>query len=214
MKIFRLVSTGGHDFAEASRLGAWSDNRRVEPIILQWEPGSDLLGDFTPTGFDSDLVASDRAVKALEKGSVRGFRLGQVEFEEHPKSKRLPKRKPRVKLPYSGPRLFEVIPTTEVEFVASRSSVEFSDTTGKRVAGVEGIEHISSSWDASAKQVRINRVQRIAGKGIFVRENDLGDSGIFKVRGFGWIFCTEGTKALIEREGLTNIAFHEVGETC
>ena len=94
MKFYRLAHTSRHAFARAGRRGTWYPNpgkglcpecgrskqERVKPLIVEWEPGSDLIADFTWPGLLDDLMVTERVRQCFEKCRFKGFEFGPVEM--------------------------------------------------------------------------------------------------------------------------------------
>jgi hypothetical protein len=86
--------------------------KRVAPLVIEWEPGSDVVGDFTwPRGLEQ-LVVTQRVRDCLEPKGFSGFSFGPVSMVQDPKL-RMPVRlnsrtKKRIWLPYSGPPLYDL----------------------------------------------------------------------------------------------------------
>jgi hypothetical protein len=87
---------------------------RVPPLIIEWEPGSDIIPDFLYPGSGTPMV-TDRVRQAME-GRFRGIEFHPVQMIQQ-KSLKRPKRitkryKPRVWLPYEGPPLWDMFAPT------------------------------------------------------------------------------------------------------
>jgi hypothetical protein len=230
VKIWKLSDPGDDRYANASRRGAWSPSvglctecgasrqRRVKPLIIEWEPGSDRIGDVTCVGFNSDAAVTDRAVKALDK--CGGFEPSPVEMYQNPKLKRPRtslRTKPRVWLPYEGRPMFELWITLHVYLDPKKSSIRLlkvCETCGLRRYEALGIERWETTWDKDRLEGASIHFPRKPGCGIYVNESDLAGSGLFRVHEFpAWIFCTDSVKKIVESEGLTNVSFREMGDT-
>lgn len=112
-------------FAEASIRGAFSDGpkcsscgywqrRRLEPLIIEWLPGSSLIGDFTWPCSLENLVISDRVKECFEAHNINGFRCAHVTMTQRPGCKPpsdWSRARPRVWLPYTGMPLWSLIIT-------------------------------------------------------------------------------------------------------
>jgi len=98
----------------------------VSPLIIEWEPGSDQIGDFVWAGLVTDLIIVDR-VKAVFENQFSAIEFGTVEFIQSSRLKKPiksnSKTKPRVWLPYSGPLLWDVLPTHWCHLDHARSDV-------------------------------------------------------------------------------------------
>lgn len=231
MRCFRLYDPQDCRFAQAGRLGAWypspspgacpecgaSRQRRVPPLIIEWLPGSDRVGDFVWPG--GDVVVAQPVRDALEK-TYRGFELKPVEMRQDPKLKR-PGRirkgtEPRVWLPYEGPALYELWVTAWVHADLELSTirqVEACATCGHSAYEVGGVEVRKARWDAAKKELVPVHSPRRPGEGIYVHEDDLQGADIFGVHELpGWVLCTARVRALVEDLRFTNVSFLEVGD--
>lgn len=175
-----------------------------------------MVGDFVWPGFGGEVVVTDRVLGVLQE-QVNGFEPGPVEMIEDddvPPGKR---RKRHVQLPYVGPGLHELWVTSWVHLDRDQSSVELErrcGTCGTEFWEVYGVERVDSHFDRERRQLVRTKTERLPNAGIFVREADLAGAGIFRVYEFpGWVFCTDSVRELIEKEGFTNVAFLELGES-
>ena len=231
MKLFRFHNPLDFRFARGGRLGTWcpdpgpgvcpectaSRQRRVPPLIMEWLPESDTIGDFVWPG--GDVVVSQRVREALEE-RFQGFEFKPVEMWQDPKLKRpqrITKRtKPRVWLPHEGPPLYELWVTAWVHADPERSTIRLTRdcaTCGRRAYEMEGVEVRKSRWDAIKRDLVEVHIPRQAGKGIYVHQEDLRSVNIFRLfEAPGWILCTERVKTLIEDRAFSNVAFLEVGD--
>jgi hypothetical protein len=222
MKIWVFYDPSDHAYAQAGLRGTWTPpeegpERRIQPLIIEWEPGSDVIGDFTCTGFGSGWVVTEEVGEML-LARFKGFELGPVEMIQDPKLKRTRqitrRAKRRVWLPYDGPPLYEVWATHQVKPDLDRSTLanvrrdEGTDELCYDVEGEERIEYSGVFPDLCRK-----RVPREQGKGIYVVEADLDGADIFDIEGCGWIFCTHSVREFIIEQQFTNVDFFEMGET-
>lgn len=231
MKIWRLENPIDPKFARAGWRGAWSQGalcgsctgsseERVKPLIVAWQQGSDLIGDFTCTAAGCDgFMMTDRVFRDLTS-NFRGFEGGPVEMVRDDESDdATPGEEPSgpcVELPYRGPRLFELWVTAYVHMDAVRSTAKLTkkcDLCGFRRYEVTGIESKTSKWNPVKRDLDDLWVAREPGKGIFVRSEELGDVDFFRVNEFdGWVMCTNRAKEFIEHRGFQNIDFLEMGD--
>jgi hypothetical protein len=184
---------------------------------MEWERGSDEIGDFTWPG-SGDAAVTERALETLME--LGGLDSGPVEMYQDPKLRRprSPRHAiPRVWLPYEGPPLFDLGLTHCLQVDVEKSSVTLvhsCSTCDRRRYEVAGIERRETAWDKvrlSSEQTHIPREPR---QGIYVREPGLGTVGLFRVREFpAWLLCTDSARRHIERASLSNISFYEVGDT-
>ena len=120
---YGICSPDDYEYARFGCVGTWvskhdggvcdecgmTDEKRVPPLVIEWEPDSDIIGDFSWGGFDWEVVARLEIANELTK-QFSGFQPLPLEMSEsktrvcravHP-------RKPRVSLPYEGPELCEL----------------------------------------------------------------------------------------------------------
>lgn len=202
-------------FAEGRIRGAWDESRglckacgynlvrEIAPLIITWEPGSDLVGDFTWPGSARTLV-SERAADVLERFApiVRG----PVEYVDDP-GRRRRKGDTRVPFPYEGPPQVEVRSSVCVDVDLARSTIDASppcDHCGSVYRTIHG-------WETRA---RGEIVPREPGNGLFVPTADLGGAGVFHLHQTSGrpLYCTTEVRRAIEAEGLTNVHFAEIGD--
>lgn len=216
MKIWLLKSPHDPKFAYATGVGASWDPKghtRLQPLIIEWEPGSTLIGDFNVCG-PGIFVKRDVADELLRLG-VRGFEPGPVLVRENSeRSKR--RAKNRVPFPYQGPALAELWITKWVHMDPERTTYEekrLSDgTVDRRLIGFERDE---VTWARTAKgpERTARHIPREPGKGLYVKKKELAGCQLFKVHEFpGVVNCTDEFKDLVESKGYSNIVFSERGE--
>lgn len=231
MKIYACRDPLDPRFARAARLGTWypypgpgvcpecgsARQARVPPLVLEWLPGSDVVGDFTWPG--GDVVVIQRVMEALQ--TFRGFDFKPVEIWDNPKrlrpSRTTRRTKPRVGLPYKGPPLYELWVTAWLHADAERSSLRLErvcKTCGSNFYRLEGAEARTHRYDPVTRELSERHIARTPGKGIYVAHAALGDVDIFRVvETPAWVLCTEVVREAIEARGFTNISFLEIGET-
>lgn len=230
MRIWRFSNPSDYRFARAGRRGTWtppdqvgvcpectsSRQERVKPLVIEWQPGSDVVGDFTWPGFDSEIVVKDFVMESL-LSRFSGFEPGPVETVQDPKLRPTGRGKPRVWLPYSGPSLYEVWITTWAHIDAEISTVFLKNrcgTCGAMRYEVSGVERWDSKWSPETGTLQRRHRPREAGKGIFVREDDLCGDSIFHAYELpSWMFCTDPVRDFVVQSGFTNVTFLEMGET-
>ncbi len=230
MRIWNMDDPINHEFAQAWLRGNWgpegtsvckectaSQQTRIQPLGLEWEAGSDRIGDFIwASGFD---VAIQEPVFDALLERFCGFEKGPVEMIQEPMLKKPIRRtnrtKPRVWLPYGGPPLFELWITTMVQMHPSSSAalVKECHTCDYKMYHLEGVERQDYQYDASSGKLVNVHTARVSDQGIFVEKADLHDADIFRVAEFpGLILCTDRVKEFIEREGFTNVNFLQYGD--
>jgi hypothetical protein len=215
MKLWRFTNPKDYTYARAGRRGTWQGTpaRRVPPLVIEWEPDSDRVGDFTWPGFDSDIVITDHVARVLTTAGISGFELAPVEMVGRSDKPWRVQRRPCVQLPYSGPHLWDLWVTGFATTDRERSTVTRigQDSSGVDDYDLVGVEHVETTWDQQQGQLVRQRHPRVAGQGLYVRSNH----GIFRVReALAWIFCTDHVKQLIESHECTNVSFLEMGDVC
>jgi hypothetical protein len=208
-KLFSFDSPIITKFAEASRLGTWhpidakvcpecgdARQKRIPPLIIEWEPGSDVIGDFTWPGFNLEVVVSQKVKEAFEVQFPEvGF--ASIQFWQNPRLTRpaLPNKrtKPRVWLPYSGSDLWEIIPQKWFHLDCDKSNV----VVEKQCSTCGKIIYKKRSWTDR----------------FVIDDSSWEGENIFRIYEYpGPIYCTEDAKIFIEKSGFSNIRFSEEGE--
>jgi len=234
MKIWQMKEPYESNFACFDLEGTWKniDSRtglcpectapprkiRVKPIVISWEPGSDVIGDFIwSMGGSFPLVQEHVFAKLKQRFS--GFEAGPVKMVQAPELKRPVRRskrvKPRVRLPYKGPPLCELWITVSFRADLNASTirrVEKCSTCGYQRWEVDGIETIKSRWNKDRMALDKIHTLRAPGQGLFVRKADLGEADIFEVREIDdCILCTDRAKEFVEHHNFSNVSFLEAG---
>lgn len=215
-------------FAEAWERGTYVDElglcpecrrsrfRRIQPLVIEWQPGSATIADFTWPDIGCIVVRDEVGLALAEQ--FRGFELGPVEMIQDPKLERTERNaNRRVWLPYSGPPLHELWVTKHVHLDPERSTskkIHECSICGSRRWETVGSGDFGSKWNKD--ELRLDRweVARKPGEGVLVAESVLDGAEIFRVEEFiGWVFCTDRVKRFVEAQGYTNVIFREMGET-
>ena len=209
MNLYSFHDPSDYTFAQATRHGTWypsgakicpecktTRQKRVPPLIFEWEAGSDLIGDFIWPGLDTDLVVTQRVREAFE-GRFREITFEPVEYWQNPKLKRptivTHRSKPRVWLPYMGPTLWDVIPSLWCSLDHVKSNVSIT-----KVCSTCGtIIYKTPRWPQGT---------------LIVDRDTWSGEDIFHIQEYsGGIFCTERVKEFVEQAGFTNVSFLEDG---
>jgi hypothetical protein len=195
----RLVAIKSVPFAHFSVLGTWADEREpckvcgwhwqtlVAPLLLQWEPSTDVIGDFSWDGpFGYTFVVKAHVAHALK--------AIQFECYFHPVEYVKPERKRKtVQFPDQGPRLFWVQCSTRLELDPAASGVK-----------------LESSCSACG-DVRYT----FRNNGILIPASAWSGQRLFRITTNGRsdaTFVTQEGRRLIENAGLSNISFSEAGQ--
>lgn len=212
MKLWRFSDPKDFSYARASRRGTWQGTpaRRIRPLIVEWEPDSDVIGDFTWPGFDSDAIVTDDVGKTLQRAGVPGFELAPVQMVENSEQLKRHSKKPRVLLPYVGPQLWDLWVTAWTQIDRARSTVkEIQAEDGSESFQVSGVQRTDKIWDQVKGYLITREVPRTEGQGLFIPTT----RGIFRISEFpAWIFCTDDVKQVVEAHGFTNVSFLEMGD--
>lgn len=199
--------------------GAPPRSVRLPGLTIQWQPGSDRLGDFAWDISGSWPIAQTRVLDEL-MAHFRGFEASPLTMTQDPKLKR-PRRpgkrsKPRIWLPYTGPELRELWVTKIVHFYSPKTSaaiLQQCDACGVTRWELRGNERRDWHWDPVARKMLWVRIPRTPNQGLYVRAVDLNGCDFFAVQEFpGWVLCSDRAKNFMVERGYTNVAFLEVGE--
>ena len=195
-----------NESTETPLLCAICNSGEPEQLLVEWDDGSDVVGDFV-NAMGRVVVQARVATRLLKHFS--GFKKGPVEMFDHP-NLRLPNRVTkrtarRVWLPYDGPKLCELVITREVP-LHPKSTVEI-----EVVCQACGRIQYKAFLGVSKKSLD-KTIPRKPGKGLFFRKKDLRSADFFRPKYTGWNLCTDRAKKLIKEAGYTNIEFLEVGD--
>jgi hypothetical protein len=185
------------------------------PLVLEWEPGSEKVGDFVWPG--GGRIAVTKTAFAELASLVPRLRQGSVEMIQDPKlkkPKRLGRSKPRVWLPYSGPPLVELVVSKSVPVLPSTTTkvTERCDVCGAEQIQVVGIEEKGQRWDPHQLRLRPSHRKRVAGKGIFIARSAVPDRSLFRAEPFpSFVLCTDEVREFVLARQLANIDFLEMG---
>lgn len=195
---YRVEAPAEYEYARFSRRGTWkpssspglckecgmTSQKRVPPLIIEWEVGSDVIGDFVWGGLNFELVVRADVAGELKR-RFRGFVIRKVKMIA-PTDKRQVKKKQRVFLPYSGPELREIWITAWASLDEKRS-------------------HLKLEKACSTCGFRFYKSQQ---KGLMLTNDEVKSRDFFRVKQFpGWIFCSAEAKRFIEASKYTNVAF-------
>lgn len=200
MKIYLLeVANTFEESAVFSAVGTWSPGIvcpectgsteiLIEPLLVEWEPGSDIIADFSWSALFCICIIRHRVVRFLKQ---QGFECEFARVEYVSPSARLKKREQRVAYPYDRPRLKWLRTTGAVALDTRRC----------------GLESISCCATCGSCEFTYKRSEIIIDKKAWRGEKMFH----IPVIGRNMIFVTEQGRELIVNEGLTNISFNEVG---
>lgn len=195
----RLAEMKMAAFAHFSVVGTWANEREpcnachwhwqtlVPPLVVQWEPSADHVGDFSWDGpFGQTFVVKEDVAEHLKAMQFQCI-FFPVTYVE-------PERKRRtVSFPYEGPRLLwcECSLKLELDMAASGVRLENSCT----VCG-----NVNYTFKNS---------------GIVIRRSSWNGQGMFRIATNGRsdaTFVTAEGRRFIENAGFSNVRFSEAGE--
>lgn len=188
------------------------------PFEIEWEKGSDRIGDFSWHGGWPPMLVPQRVVEDLAR-HFSGFELVPVSMYQAPRRKR-PKIRtkrsvPRVWLPYEGPPVVMLHVTKQVHMDSERSTAVLELKCGTcpyEKWELTGYEWVSLEWDPQQAKLESIHQERVPGQGLFVHDADLQPDHLFKVHERGGVFCVDAVKVHMEARGYTNIEFLEFGD--
>ena len=205
---YRFSNPHDEEYAQACRLGTWEPDdgqtlcpecgipqvTRVRPLIIEWEPGSDLVGDFTFPGLLDDIIVSDR-VRSRLHGIVKGAEFSSVIVREEKKSKR------------------GISKSKEIALTTNSSTEPLWDmfVTGWCHLNVKA-SHLVLEKECKTCHFRFFRPPKAPQKLVLDGAEWHGEN-VFKCFEFpAWVFCLEDIRSVILEEEFTNVTFKRIGE--
>jgi hypothetical protein len=178
------------DYSRFSSVGTWTDDRvckvcgeptarLIEPLQIEWDEGTDRIGDFSWGGYHCVVLDPVRAF--LES---RAFEVKFGGVQVMPPAERA--KRPRVQFPYRGPRLSWLTSTARLKLDEEKS----------------GVRVIS---DCSTCQQRRYSFKR---DGLVLPTTSWNGEKIFLIDQFGRsraTFITEEALTMLVREGFCNL---------
>lgn len=200
MKIFRLGDLKrDYNFAQPSIVGSWTpggelckvcqytSQTHAEPLLVEWEEGSDVIGEFSWQG--STMIVRDSVKAFLERNNFE-CRFGVVQVV--PPSEKVKKRAVRVPFLYEGPTLYWLIPTEQIPLDE----------------GPSGVNLQSECPQCGNKEYSLRR------EGIVISRKALGGRKMFRITQFGKskaTFVTQSAADLLIKANFTNFHYKEAG---
>lgn len=198
MKIFLLVNPRKpSEFAMPACVGTWSEGyvckacgqsteRLIEPVKVEWEPGTDVIGDFSWGGYTA--IVTETARRLLGDLNFKCEWGNVVVVPPTTKSRRR-----RVAYPYSGPPLHWLIPTNELRLNEEGSGVTLE----------------SDCRECGQRSYTFKR------DGIIIDAADWNGEKMFLIQQFersGATFVTEEGLRLLQEQEFTNLCPRLAGE--
>ncbi len=206
MRFYQILSPRNYDFAHFGIHGTWEPKqsqgvcpeckmtrqKRVPPLIIEWETGSDLVGDFVWRGISFELVCKDEIAKELNQ-EFNGFQIHPIEMLQDPNIKNPINTKKakeiRIYLPYGGPKLSELWVDSWISLNEAKSELYL-----EKVCSICGYKFYTPKRT-----------------GLALDESENKRYDFFRTRQFpNWIFCNEKVKSYIESKEFSNVAFKDV----
>lgn len=182
---FSVVGTWANE-RESCRVCGWHWQTIIPPLLVQWEPSTDVIGDFSWDGpFGYTFIVKNQVAEALKAIQI------ECEFfrAEHVSPER---KRNTVPFPYNGPTLFwgQCSAIVDLDMKAS------------------GVTRESSC--SACGDVRYT----FRNNGIVIRRRQWADHKMFRIATNGHsdaTFVSEEGRRIIEEFGCSNIAFTEAG---
>ena len=185
------------EFARFSHVGTWtpgtvckqcglSSAELIEPLQIEWNPGTDRIGDFSWCGYT--CVVIDKVRRFLTNA---GFKCGFGRVEVTPPTEKT--KMPRVPHPYSGPTLSWLTPGKRLRLDTARS----------------GVELVSDCCRCGQKRYTFKR------EGLIIDARDWFGEKIFCIEQFaksGATFVTELGLNALAKEGFANLCPRPAGK--
>jgi len=215
-KIWLLNDPMDDHFASAARVGTWKKisgkDIRVSPLVLEWQRGSEIVGDFLWPSFEGDIAVVERVFRELQE------RFGGIEARPvkviRPKWRRRQRRSKNGSLTIWSQdfHFVDVRLLHQVDWDWDKSCIRTTEEEGQIIHEVLGGERLKVEVDPETFEVRSQRLLRVEGGGIFVKASLLEGHSFFKVSQSKWNLCTDAVRHFILEKGYTNVDFCEVGE--
>ena len=215
MRIWRLTDPNDHRFAAGRRIGTWEEKNgesvRVSPLVIEWEKGPTVVGDFVWPGLGDELVVREHVFKVLKR-KFGGITAKPVEVVP----RKLKRRREDGNLHTWSNRadLVDVQIQTHVNADLDKSTYRIVDREdGGTDYEFEGIEY--TEWYNVPRVLlpECRRRPRLPDHGIFVRSRALKGQSFLKVNQCpAWNLCTDRVRDFILAEGFSNVDFMEAGE--
>lgn len=168
-----------------------TQQRRVPPLIIEWEPGSDLIGDFAWGGFNSEIVVRRDVADTLSQ-NLSGFDIEPIET--------------------TNPMKLE---TDEAAARPGKKAKMVSASTA--VALCEMWVEVKTPLDHAASGVQMEKECQTCGFKFYKPERrGLVLKGVLQHDFFhleeypSWIFCSRKAKEFIGQHGYSNVTFRDV----
>jgi len=196
MKLFLMDDPGLiGKYASFSHIGTWTKgalckkceqptSKLVQPLMIEWEPGSDVIGNFSWCGYTT-IVTSDIGDYLTEMGL-------DVEMSEVVVVESTARGKNMVAYPYKGPELKWLLPNKRLPLNELKS----------------GVDLLVDCDECGQKKYTFKR------DGIFIDKDKWFGEKIFYIEQFtrsDAMFVTEEAMRIIKKADYGNVGFFEAG---
>lgn len=198
MRIYLLINWEDYDFARFSHTGTWSEETEscakceysnqhlIEPLQIEWEPGSDSIGDFSWCGYT--IIVLDRVKEYLIEKEF-GCDFGKIEVKKTTTPK---KKRKNIPFPYKGPTLNWLMPKKVINLDTKKSGLEIDENCSI-----------------------CNRLQfRFKMDGLVIPKEEIKGLKMFKITQFGHssaTFITEDSLKELLDQNFSNFWYKEAG---
>jgi hypothetical protein len=140
----------------------WYGIKPIEPIRAAWENGSDIIADITWSSGSSHMLVQAHVKEFMEK---RRFNCRFSDKVEYLHNEFLKKRKPHIKLPYTGPKLYWLSCDDFVSVDVERSGVKIAEVCKR--CGYVNYEPKRTDLSISNKEMKGIKIFKIKEYGRF-----------------------------------------------
>lgn len=162
-----------------------------------WDITNNYIADFIPTLYS--IVGKADCLHDLYQ-KFNGIELKEITIKENPLEEKTKNKKTLKWLPINYPKLLELEITSYVP-LSTRSTVSY-DEDGF-IEELEGVDEVVGGTIIKKRE---------AGKGFFIKKDEVNGLSFFKPLNSNYPLCTEDVKKYIEKKKFSNILFLEVGE--
>lgn len=206
INIYKLDDPIDSGFAQAVRLGTWSpakskpcpecgrsNQRRVPPLMIEWERGPNVIGDFTWPGFNEDIVVRQKIRDFLEN-NFNGFHFETVNAKPMVrKPKRVNEKTAQPQSSSNEEQLWEMFITSWCHVDHKRTGLRF-----EKECSICGRKTPMQTDSANSK--------------IIIDPFTWDTADFFRIFEYPrWVYCTERAKIAIQDARFTNITFSLFG---
>jgi hypothetical protein len=168
--------------------------KRVPPLVIEWDYGSIVIGDFTwPAGL-GEIAVTDRVKSCIVSNGFSGVSFDTVKMVQRQglkKPRKDSKARTRVWLPYDGPPLWSLVVTSWCDLDVAASARSF----------------VSECDECK----RMRMIVHDSAAPLVVMPETWQGTGFFCIRELEMVFISEAVKKAIEQHDFTNVQMKERG---